>query len=222
MTEQKKLSERVEHLVRWILNNDAAPNSWYDKTDKVVGEVLEGQIHAIAALEDRSAEAEAASKTWENEAERRSRRYEEYVVRAEANTQAAVDAALESAERLAERYEPDEKLDDVTYASRDIRALRGTSPLAEKEAELAQARAVRHVTLTARQLREALELCNPDGQDDKDQMEAEVTIWYRDKATVSSDGDFMPKGWYCHLADYPEEGCIQLDAIAMRGEETEQ
>ena len=66
------------------------------------------------------------------------------------------------------------------------------------------------ITITAKQLREALEFCNPDGPEDDDQMETEVTIWFREKDEVATDGEPMPRGLYCHLSEYPEEGCIPL------------
>lgn len=66
-----------------------------------------------------------------------------------------------------------------------------------------------HITITARQLREALELANPDGPDDEDQLDTEVTITKRD-AFVSDDGDPMPAGLYMHYTDCPEEGVTRL------------
>lgn len=74
------------------------------------------------------------------------------------------------------------------------------------------------ITITAKELREALEFVNPDGPEDADQMETEVTIWFREKAEVSTDGDPLPRGLYCHLSEYPEEGCIPLfDATPSDG-----
>ena len=61
------------------------------------------------------------------------------------------------------------------------------------------------LTLTAKQLREALEFANPDGPDDVDQAETEVTITRR-AAFTSTEGDDMPAGLYVHLTEYPEEG----------------
>ena len=60
------------------------------------------------------------------------------------------------------------------------------------------------ITLTAKQLREALEFVNPD-ESDADQLETEVTITQRE-AFTSTDGDDMPAGLYVHLTEYPEEG----------------
>ena len=69
------------------------------------------------------------------------------------------------------------------------------------------------VTMTAKQLRAALEFCNPDGPEDADQMDTEVTIWMREEDGVSNEGEPMPRGLYCHLTEYPEEGCIPLDDV---------
>ncbi len=66
------------------------------------------------------------------------------------------------------------------------------------------------VTITAKQLREALEFCNPDGPEDEDQMETELTIWMRETDAVSDEGEPLPRGLYCHLTEYPEEGCMPL------------
>ena len=66
------------------------------------------------------------------------------------------------------------------------------------------------ITITAKALREALEFCNPDGAEDADQMETEVTIWMRETNDVSDEGEPLPRGLYCHLTEYPEEGCIPL------------
>jgi len=61
-------------------------------------------------------------------------------------------------------------------------------------------------TLTAAQLRDALEFCNPDGPEDTEQMETEVTFFYREQDEISTDGDPLPRGWYCYLTEYPDEG----------------
>lgn len=66
------------------------------------------------------------------------------------------------------------------------------------------------VTLTALNLRNALDFVAPDFETDEDQRESEVTIvWAPDRQSI--DGDHLPAGYYCWLADYPEEGCIPLD-----------
>ena len=61
------------------------------------------------------------------------------------------------------------------------------------------------LTLTAKQLREALMFVNPDGAEDANQVETEVTITRR-MAFTSTDGDDMPAGLYVHLTEYPNEG----------------
>lgn len=61
------------------------------------------------------------------------------------------------------------------------------------------------ITLTAKQMREALEFANPDGEEDAEQAETEVTITRR-AAFKSTDGDDMPAGLYVHLKEYPDEG----------------
>jgi len=66
------------------------------------------------------------------------------------------------------------------------------------------------VTLSAKALREALEFVNPDGPQDADQVEAEVTIFFRDEDGVDTEGDPLPRGLYCYLSEHPEEGCIPL------------
>lgn len=63
------------------------------------------------------------------------------------------------------------------------------------------------ITMTGKQLREALEFVNPDGADDVDQAESEVTITKRE-AFTSSEGEAMPAGLNVHLAEYPEEGAL--------------
>lgn len=66
------------------------------------------------------------------------------------------------------------------------------------------------ITLTALNLRNALDFVAPDFETDEDQRETEVTIcWAPDRQSI--DGDHLPAGYYCWLADYPEEGCIPLD-----------
>jgi len=63
------------------------------------------------------------------------------------------------------------------------------------------------VTLTAKQLREALEYANPDGPEDEDQQETEVVIEWMPNRTAT-DGTHMPKGYYRYYVDCPEEGVI--------------
>lgn len=62
----------------------------------------------------------------------------------------------------------------------------------------------RIVTLTGRQLRDALELAAPDSGD-AEQLDTELTIVWRE-AWTSNEGDKMPEGYYAYYAEYPEEG----------------
>lgn len=62
------------------------------------------------------------------------------------------------------------------------------------------------ITLTAAQLRDALAFCNPD-EEDLDQLETEVTFFYRDEEGLSPDGELLRCGNYCYLTDCPNEGC---------------
>ena len=66
------------------------------------------------------------------------------------------------------------------------------------------------ITITAKELRVALEFCNPDGPEDENQAETELTIWMQEVDDISAEGEPFPRGLYCHLTDYPEEGCIPL------------
>lgn len=66
------------------------------------------------------------------------------------------------------------------------------------------------IIISAKALRAALEFCNPDGPEDSDQMETQVVLFFREEASVSDEGIPLPRGLYCHLAEYPEEGCIPL------------
>lgn len=63
-----------------------------------------------------------------------------------------------------------------------------------------------NMTLSAKQLRDALKFCNPD-EGGSDQMETEVTFFFREENEISNEGDPMPRGVYCYLSEYPEEGC---------------
>lgn len=67
------------------------------------------------------------------------------------------------------------------------------------------------ITLTGKQLRNAIEFVNPDGVGDLDQLECEVTIRHFNDA-IDGDGEPMPSGIYAYLAEYPEEGRVSLDA----------
>lgn len=64
-----------------------------------------------------------------------------------------------------------------------------------------------NITLTAKQLREALEYANPNGPEDEETEGTEVVIeWMPER--ISSDGDLMPAGLYLWYVDCPEEGVI--------------
>lgn len=81
--------------------------------------------------------------------------------------------------------------------------------IVELESELKQ-KERKMLTMTAAQIREALEFVNPDGiesEEGKEQQEAELTFFYRDIDGVATDGDPLPRGIYCYLSEYPEEGC---------------
>lgn len=68
--------------------------------------------------------------------------------------------------------------------------------------------------LNAHMLREALEFCNPDGDEDPDQMNTELTfkqLSAEEAAKLVADteeGYPYPAGIYCWLTEYPEEGCL--------------
>lgn len=66
----------------------------------------------------------------------------------------------------------------------------------------------RQFTLTALQLRDALEFINPD-ENDEDQLESEITFKYCEegKTPKGDDNLHLPEGWYCWITEYPEEGC---------------
>jgi len=68
------------------------------------------------------------------------------------------------------------------------------------------------ITLTALQLRHALDFAAPDFDTDEDQRETEVSIaWAPEGATHTDEGDPDPAGYKVWLTDYPEEGSIPLD-----------
>lgn len=62
------------------------------------------------------------------------------------------------------------------------------------------------ITLSAAQLRDALDFVNPDGPDDQDQLEAEVTILWLDAGQSAEDKQDMAAGYYAYLTEYPGEG----------------
>lgn len=63
------------------------------------------------------------------------------------------------------------------------------------------------ITMSAKQLREALEFANPDGPEDEDQQETELTFFVRHTDEISNDSETLDAGLYCYLTEYPEEGC---------------
>jgi hypothetical protein len=63
------------------------------------------------------------------------------------------------------------------------------------------------LVLSGYQLREALDFLAPDG--DADQLEQEVCIALRDEGK-DVDGEMRPRGMYCWLEEYPDEGSIIL------------
>lgn len=69
------------------------------------------------------------------------------------------------------------------------------------------------MALSGYQLREALGFLAPDGI--ADQLEQEVCIALRDEGR-DTDGEVCPRGLYCWLSDYPEEGSILLDGHDAR------
>src|SRR4051812_40719616 len=77
--------------------------------------------------------------------------------------------------------------------------------LAKKDAEIAELKKHRCcVTLTGQQLKEALELVAPDG--DEYQLKTEATI-------CDLEGHSGP-GVYVHITEYPEEGAMALFDVA--------
>ncbi len=63
----------------------------------------------------------------------------------------------------------------------------------------------RLITLTCSELLEAFQFGAPDGENDKEQMETEMTIeWFED--------GHSGKGYYCYYSELPEEGAIKLGA----------
>lgn len=59
------------------------------------------------------------------------------------------------------------------------------------------------ITLSGHQLKALLDFCNPDGENDKDQLDTEVSIEY------VKDGH-SGTGYYFYITDYPEEGSLIL------------
>jgi hypothetical protein len=71
------------------------------------------------------------------------------------------------------------------------------------------------LTLSALQLREALDFVAPDFATDAEQRESEVQLFWADEGVVKNeDGEVEPAGYFVFLSDYPEEGCMPLGATA--------
>lgn len=66
-------------------------------------------------------------------------------------------------------------------------------------------------TLSAHQLRHALQLANPDGAQDPEQLDTCVCLQYK-LPGKTVDGEDAPAGLYCWLDEYPEEGSLCIDA----------
>lgn len=88
----------------------------------------------------------------------------------------------------------------------------------EKAARLgwnARSRWANSLTVNAHQLRCALDLANPDGDTDPDQMETEVTLVKYDAFMADNIESGMteacPAGVYLYWTEYPEEGVMLLD-----------
>lgn len=65
--------------------------------------------------------------------------------------------------------------------------------------------------LDAWQLRQAVEFAAPDYERDEDQRGTEL-VFQRLPERLSTEGEKMEAGMYCWYAEYPEEGCMLLDA----------
>jgi hypothetical protein len=68
------------------------------------------------------------------------------------------------------------------------------------------------MTLTAKQVMEALEFIAPDRDTDTDQLECEVTLinLTAEHAPLDDDNKRMPAGLYMYVTEYPEEGYVPL------------
>lgn len=60
------------------------------------------------------------------------------------------------------------------------------------------------ITLSGHQLKSLLEFANPDGENDLDQLETELTIVFLENGHSGS-------GYYFYMTEYPEEGCMFLN-----------
>jgi hypothetical protein len=69
------------------------------------------------------------------------------------------------------------------------------------------------ITINGRQLRDALEAAWTE-RSDPDEGDTELTLFVRDKAEVSVEGEAMEPGLWFYWTDYPEEGVCYLDPNA--------
>jgi hypothetical protein len=60
--------------------------------------------------------------------------------------------------------------------------------------------------MNVKQLRDALDYINPDGTENEEQQEEELTFLIKKDNFISEEGEKMNKGIYCFLTEYPEEG----------------
>jgi hypothetical protein len=91
---------------------------------------------------------------------------------------------------------------------------------AAMEALIAQRVLQPAITLTGHQLRAALELAWPDGDNDPDQGETVVTLCQRHEfPATDEDGKavVLPAGLYLYYDDLPEEGIIPIPDTALAG-----
>lgn len=66
------------------------------------------------------------------------------------------------------------------------------------------------LTMTVKQLREALAIGNPDGTESeygKDQQDTELTFFFRENNETGEDGFVLERGVYFYFSEEPEEGC---------------
>lgn len=117
---------------------------------------------------------------------------------------AAARELIRSVEHTHDTKEPPHRY-AVPYGA--VNTLRAAVSAYEADPPLSGPRA----TLSGQMLKEALELVAPDG--DADQLESEVFIQW-------GDGHSGP-GYYCSLAEYPDEGAILLGPEPSSGGESQ-
>jgi hypothetical protein len=107
-------------------------------------------------------------------------------------------------------------LDDVLVRFKGTLARLDALPLpAQQVAEQKDAKWIdseHSMTLTAKQVMEALEFIAPDRDTDTDQLECEVTLinLTAEHAPLDDDNKRMPAGLYMYVTEYPEEGYVPL------------